>query len=130
MTDSHQRIVVYLLHDAAKASKQIHYVGSTTSAQWERRMADHRAGNGGATTRRLVSQGADLRCVRIWNDVTRDDERRIKRNGHLSKACPACRGELPMIHAPNPPRNAVAMVEQDPIFTMSLDQTQKRRSAS
>lgn len=88
-------VACYLLHfdrpvgnDRHQAS---HYLGYAPDRTLRQRIAAHRAGDGAAITRYATGQGIALELVRTWPGLTRQDERRLKRQHHHARLCPVCR---------------------------------------
>ncbi len=52
----------------------------------------HRTGNGCAMLRWCVANGVDFHVTRVWENVTRDFERKLKRFKNAKKLCPDCSG--------------------------------------
>jgi hypothetical protein len=48
---------------------------------------------GGHQARHFHAAGIPLYLAAIWPEGTREDERRLKKIGHLKRHCPACRAE-------------------------------------
>lgn len=64
-----------------------HYLG--WAADLDTRLAEHRNGAGARITAAAVRAGIELTCT--WTAPgTKNDERRLKRNGHHERRCPAC----------------------------------------
>ena len=92
-------MAVYLLHSTeplyrANGEKVQHYLGYVTDGCLTKRVDQHRRGK--HTTplvRAFLQANAELRLGAYWPMLTRSDERRIKRNGHLRDKCTICRAE-------------------------------------
>lgn len=69
-----------------------HYLG--WAYDLEKRVEQHRSGNGGPLTVAAVEAGLVLVLARTWTHATRDDERRLKRRGGAARICPLCRGSV------------------------------------
>jgi len=82
--------IVYLLHFSRPHRHARHYMGWTgngLSARLER----HRAGNGARLIEVIINDGNSFCLSRIWPNVDRTFERRLK-NGHNSPLlCPICK---------------------------------------
>jgi predicted GIY-YIG superfamily endonuclease len=81
----------YLLHFAAPICPSHpcrHYLG--WSDDLERRIAEHRAGQGARLTAVAKERGITFTVVRIWTGATRSDERRLKNRKSGPKLCPIC----------------------------------------
>lgn len=94
--------VVYLLHfdrwigTPGKGGAR-HYMGWAREGCLEKRLAEHRRkGTSVAIMRELHRHGGDFVVARVWLGETPGDEKRRKRNGHISALCPVCRGNWPL----------------------------------
>lgn len=83
--------VVYLFHFAAKVGNAQHYVGSTTTLNFDRRMRDHSHGRASALTAEAVKRRIDLWIARTWFTSDRGLEQRIKSASRYSLKCPICK---------------------------------------
>ena len=88
--------MLYLLHSTVRLgttgrNSAIHYVGSTEEGRLEERVAEHRAGKGGAKiVDAYLRAGAKLLLTGVWLTGTKHDERRVKQHGHLEERCAFC----------------------------------------
>ena len=82
--------VIYLLHFDRPFGHARHYMGS--AVELERRLADHRNGNGARLMFWVAQAGIGWRLARTWKGC-RGRERQLKQHGH-ARHCPIC----------NPPR--------------------------
>ena len=96
---------VYLIHlnqplGGEGFKSATHYIGWTSEAgvSVERRLAEHRAGNGARMLAYAAEHGITFDVVRTWTvdpatgrPPTRAFERRLKDNGHVATKCPVCR---------------------------------------
>lgn len=82
---------LYLLHFDPAYRHAAHYLGWAASI--DRRVAEHLAGGAKSSplVKAAVSAGSDVRLVRTWPGGSRILERRLKRQGGLSRHCPDCR---------------------------------------
>lgn len=82
---------LYLLHFEPRYEHAGHYLGFAEDVH--RRVAEHLSGNGRASplVRAALSIRAGVTLVRVWPDAGRQLERRLKRQGGLSRHCPTCR---------------------------------------
>jgi predicted GIY-YIG superfamily endonuclease len=88
MARTSRTTVVYLLHLSQKiAGHAGHYLGSATDL--DRRLAEHRRGQGARLTQVAVELGIELRLVRTWPGG-RQRERQLKRQKHHPRLCPLC----------------------------------------
>ena len=93
---------VYLLHfniepgavinpsreDAKNPFHARHYLGWAENA--ESRIQEHEQGTAARLTQHLKSLGIGFQVAKVWKDVDRDFERRLKNQGGLSRHCPIC----------------------------------------
>ena len=84
---------VYLLHFSrpiapGKHTTQ-HYLGS--SDDWQRRIAEHRAGTGARLTQVAKERGISFVVAQLW-DGDRQLERQLKRRHNGARLCPICNG--------------------------------------
>ena len=80
---------VYLLHFSRPYRHAAHYLGWAKDV--DARVAEHQSGTGARLTQVVVAAGIEL--VLAWSAPgTRKDERRMKRNSHIPRRCPICRG--------------------------------------
>jgi predicted GIY-YIG superfamily endonuclease len=83
--------LVYLVHFEKPLHHARHYVGYTDSL--DARMICHQNGNGSKLLRAVTGAGISWDVVRVWRDVDRTFERRIKNQKHSWRHCPVCREE-------------------------------------
>lgn len=87
---------VYLLHSTVplqRANGQTvrHYLGYCEPGNLLSRWEQHKKGRGSTpVVRAMVARGGRLLMGNYWPTLTRTDERRMKRNGHLSGRCLVC----------------------------------------
>jgi hypothetical protein len=88
-------VAVYLIHLDPPYRHAKHYLGFTDTSRNSpeeavaTRLEYHKAGRGSRLLRVAVQAGCVLRVVRIWDEGTRTDERRLK--SHASgRYCPIC----------------------------------------
>lgn len=79
---------VYLLHFDRPYRHARHYCGWTHNLT--ARLADHAAGRGARLLAVITHAGIGWQLARTWEPATRARERQIKRQGGLSRCCPAC----------------------------------------
>lgn len=83
---------VYLIHFDKPLAHARHYIGYvTTMGNLEKRMEYHRTGNGSRLMWAVTLAGIEWRVVRVWENGTQGDERRLKRGKNGPKLCPVCR---------------------------------------
>lgn len=80
----------YLLHFEPRYAHAGHYLG-VSDHDVPGRIAYHVAGRGSPLVRAVVQAGGHVFHVRTFPGLTRDGERRLKRQGGLSRHCPVCR---------------------------------------
>lgn len=82
---------LYLLHFEPRYQHAGHYLGY--AADVERRVGEHRAATQKASplVRAALAAGAVVTLARTWPQGSRTLERRLKRQGGLSRHCPICR---------------------------------------
>jgi hypothetical protein len=82
---------LYLLHFDPPYRHAGHYLGFAESI--EARLAQHRAGGvkSSPLVRAALGAGSTVIHVRTWPEGDRTLERRLKRQGGLSRHCPNCR---------------------------------------
>lgn len=85
-----EEITTYLLHIEPRFKHARHYLGSTTTRTFERRMHDHTTGNGANFLKKAFEAGCTAYIARLWHSADRTQEATIKRNGHLPRYCPIC----------------------------------------
>src|SRR5208337_3574995 len=66
-----------------------HYLGFTEDP--ETRIEQHFQGEGARLTEVLKEKGIAFTVARMWEDTTREFERRLKDQGGLSRHCPICK---------------------------------------
>ena len=85
---------LYLVHlaepfGASARQRARHYLGFTRDRDgW--RLRCHANGTGANLLRHVRAAGIGWQLVRVWPDVDRHKERRIKTSGTLAKVCPLC----------------------------------------
>lgn len=88
--------MIYLVHFEKPLKHAKHYIGftdGTLRARFARHRSLARVRRGSALMRAVMEAGIAFKVVRTWPG-DRDKERRIKVNGHSSKRCPVCLGEV------------------------------------
>ena len=83
--------MLYLLHFDQPFQHARHYLGWAPDRAWRRRLRDHEMGRGANLLRHVLAAGITWRLVRRWPQGSRTDERRLKKQGGLSRHCPTCR---------------------------------------
>jgi predicted GIY-YIG superfamily endonuclease len=89
-----KRGVVYLIHFERPFKHARHYIGFAGGKDHRERIERHRNGRGARLLQVLNEHGIGYRVVRVWRNVTRDFERKLKNSwgGHKDSLCPACSG--------------------------------------
>lgn len=84
---------IYLIHFRKKLGHAQHYLGFTTDLK--RRIRVQKRGGAGAARLLVAAKEAGIswRVVTTWQG-TRSDERRMKENNDLARACPICRAKV------------------------------------
>lgn len=93
--NDHPQFVVYQFHFSEQVGRALHYVGSTTVAQFRRRMLDHASARGSRLTQAAIERDVSLTLVRVTTTDTRLLERVIKHNGHFDRYCHRCGSRSP-----------------------------------
>lgn len=81
---------LYLIHLDPPFKHAAHYLGYTSRADVEDRVAEHRAGRGANMLRHAVASGSSLTIARVWMGKTRKNERSLKGRS-LRPLCPHCK---------------------------------------
>lgn len=84
---------IYLLHFSRKYHHAGHYIGfvrGNTRAAVEDRLERHRSGDGARLLAVITQAGITFECVRIWENVSRDFERKLKKRKCANRMCPIC----------------------------------------
>lgn len=84
-------MAVYLIHFDPSYAHATHYLG--WAADVAPRLNAHLHGKGAKLTRVAVEAGCTLILARVWEDGTRQLERKLKRWHGSTRLCPICRGE-------------------------------------
>jgi hypothetical protein len=93
--------MIYLLHSTVALgtsgrNSASHYLGYCEEDDLMRRLKSHQSGHSDAAiVRAFKAAGAELYLGAVWPGRTRDDERRMKNAGHLSRYCVICAGAAP-----------------------------------
>lgn len=87
--------IIYLLHFDRPIGFARHYLGRSTLARLEKRLADHAKGHGAALTREAVRRQIGFHVAQLW--ITQDSkaEQRLKVRSHYGKLCTICNPALP-----------------------------------
>lgn len=82
---------LYLFHFEPRYRHACHYLGYADSIG--RRIAEHLASRANASplVRAALAAGCSVQLARCFPGETRTTERRLKRQGGLSRHCPVCR---------------------------------------
>lgn len=79
---------LYLLHFDPAFGHAQHYLGWAKDI--DDRLARHMKGIGSNLVRHAVAAGSRVELVRTWEDATRTDEARLKKQGSRARLCPIC----------------------------------------
>lgn len=82
----------YLLCIRPRYKHAGHYLGWTEGPAQDR-VLTHLTGHGSPLIRAALAAGCAVGLARVWENVTRSFERRMKNAAHIPFACPCCRGE-------------------------------------
>jgi len=82
---------IYLLHFDKPYKHARHYIGWTENLP--ERMEKHVTGQGSRLIQVITDAGIGFKIARVWYNVDRYFERRIKNHGHTKKLCSCCCGE-------------------------------------
>jgi predicted GIY-YIG superfamily endonuclease len=82
---------IYLLHFEQPFKHARHYMG--WASKLEERLYHHEQGTGANLLRHVKAAGISWELVRTWNNVDRNEERRMKNMGGLARVCPLCQAE-------------------------------------
>lgn len=80
---------VYLIHFRTRYKHAGHYIGWTSDL--ESRLLEHKGGTGARLMEVIKEAGIDWEVARVWYDVDRKFERKLKRQGGASRTCPICK---------------------------------------
>lgn len=84
--------MVYLIHFHSPYKHARHYLGfAATPKKFKARMESHLNGTGANLLRVVNLAGITWDVVRKWPKASRQEERRIKNMGGLSRVCPVCK---------------------------------------
>ena len=79
---------IYLIHFAARYQHAQHYLG--ISDDLERRLEEHRTGQGSPLMKAVTQADIPWSVVRTWKDADRMQERRLKNQKNAWRLCPVC----------------------------------------
>lgn len=80
---------IYLIHFKEKFHHAQHYIGWTKDV--DARLERHLAGHGSRLIRAIVRSGIPFEVVRIWENVDRHFERKLKNRKNAKFLCPICK---------------------------------------
>lgn len=106
MTEN-EAFVIYLLHFDQPVSHALHYLGSTTPTNFDKRMRAHANGYGSNLTTRVFKTGIPISIAYMWLTPSRELERKLKNNGHFKRICPVCSPE----RFPNVNKNPIVITD-------------------
>ncbi len=81
---------VYLICFEKKYHHAKHYIGFAES-DVEKRLEKHRKGQGAKLLKALNKAGINYSVVRVWEDVDRHFERKLKNCKNSKRYCPYCK---------------------------------------
>ena len=79
---------LYLIHFECKYEHAQHYIGLSNDVQ--RRMEEHRSGQGNPLMKAVTLAGITWKVVRTWHDADRMLEVQIKSRHNARRLCPIC----------------------------------------
>lgn len=85
--------MIYLLHFHRRYKHAGHYLGFAENlSTLKARLKRHRSGNGARLVEVINAAGINWELVRVWRGegADRNQERRMKKMGGLSRKCPIC----------------------------------------
>ena len=83
--------MVYLLHFERPFGHARHYLGWAPDRHVRARLHEHETGRGANLLRHVRAAGIAWEVVRRWPGASRQEERRLKKQGGASRHCPVCR---------------------------------------
>ena len=81
-------LTLYLIHFTAKYEHAQHYLGLSNDV--ERRLEEHRTGQGNPLMKAVTLAGIPWSVVRIWSDADRMREVQLKSRHNSPRLCPVC----------------------------------------
>ena len=84
---------VYLICFDAHYHHAKHYIGFAQNGV-DNRLERHRSGQGSRLLRAVMQAGINFDVVRVWNDVDRNFERKLKKRKNSKHFCPRCGGKI------------------------------------
>jgi len=82
---------VYLLHFEKPYHHARHYIGYCENGDLDGRIERHRNGRGARLLEVVTEAGISFRIARIWHEVDRNFERKLKNRKKSSQLCPICK---------------------------------------
>jgi len=79
---------LYLIHFEAKYEHAQHYLGLSSDLQ--RRLEEHRSGQGNPLMKAVTLAGIPWNVVRTWSDADRMREVQLKSRHNSPRLCPIC----------------------------------------
>lgn len=83
-------LTIYLLHAHRPVRNARHYLGITRTDRLAKRVREHAHRRGSSLTAQLAAINDELLLARTWQDVSWEEERRMKQAGHYARLCPIC----------------------------------------
>jgi len=93
---------VYLIHFDHPYQHARHYIGYSDDV--DLRLERHRNGRGSPLLRSVAAAGIGFSLVRLWPNVSRDFERRLKKRKKARLLCPVCNPISWEMNAPLDPK--------------------------
>lgn len=87
---------VYVLHFDKPFKHAKHYTGYAEN-DVDERIIKHNSGKGANLIKHVINAGIDFKIAKVYYDVDRKFERRLKNRGGASKHCPICKEEAKLI---------------------------------
>ena len=81
-------LTLYLIHFECKYEHAQHYLGLSNNV--ERRLEEHRCGQGNPLMKAVTAAGIPWQLVRTWTDADRMHEVQLKSRHKSWKLCPVC----------------------------------------
>lgn len=85
----------YLIHFSQPFGHAQHYIGITRKGRATERLAEHQSGRGAVLCRHASAAGVALTLAKVWPNVPRFFELKLKARGGARRICPICQGNQP-----------------------------------
>lgn len=84
----------YLIHIEPSYKHARHYLGYTDADDSGKRRFDrHKAGRGSPLIKAALAAGSSCEIVRLWHQVDRHFERKLKNRKSAPRFCPVCKAK-------------------------------------